>query len=448
MGTRLKKIRALIQEFGSRDVFLSSFKDATTSGHELSTAKKILDIIDSYPDKYVPFKIAEATKLFNTSIDIFNKELSGDIYRQALVPLESIGTKVAFGDEQLMKLYDRATTKYNATQDMVLKFKLDDKKLENERKKTDAELTGKLSDNTLTGMLSENKLSMHKTTTDADVTTHKQDCELKLSMHQTTTDVDAKIAVATQKKENNSKEEIIEIESFDSPDTCCGGNENLNPANGHDDRHSSSGGKTLFALQDKFDLNDTRSDEDSSDVDRQSRNRSAGHLALLGNGQSFSSSSPVQRAPIRMNLETISCGLPSRSTSFPVAFSPMTSSTSSQPISPAIRKVKDQKSSNHTSALSKQDSASLMAPKFSPLRSKGGVFSTQNTSSSILTHMRLHDVQHFTFDDELPIISVNGGKEMKFDLFSDHPICSPIVRMPLKKRLLARKEEDVLTGRG
>jgi len=315
---------------------------------------------------------------------------------------------------------------------------------------------------------------MHKTTTDAGVTitTHKQDCELKLSRHQTTTDVDAKIAVATQKKENNSKEEIIEIESFDPPDTCCGGNENLNPANGHDDRHSSSGGKTLLAFQDKFDLVDTRSDEDSSDVDRQSRNRSAGHLALLGNGQS--SSSPVQRASIRMNLETKSCVSPSRSTSFPVAFSPMTSSTSSQPISPAIRKMKDQKSSDHTSALSKQDSASLMAPTFSPLRSKGGVFSTQNTSSSIVTHTRLNDVEHFTFDDELPIISgnggkemkfdlfnvnggkemkfdlfnVNGGKEMKFDLFSDHPICSPIVRMPLKKRLLARKEEDVLTGRG
>mmetsp|Transcript_57436 Transcript_57436/g.66334 ORF Transcript_57436/g.66334 Transcript_57436/m.66334 type:complete len:224 (+) Transcript_57436:937-1608(+) len=223
-----------------------------------------------------------------------------------------------------MTLHDRATTKYNATQEMVLKFKelenefkLGDKKLENERKKTDAELTGKLS---------EDKLSMHKTTTDAGVTitTHKQDCELKLSRHQTTTDVDAKIAVATQKKENNSEEEIIEIESFDSPDTCCGGNENLNPANGHDDRHSSSGGKTLL---DKFDLVDTRSDEDSSDVDRQSRNRSAGHLALLGNGQS--SSSPAQRAPIRMNLETKSCVTPSRSTSFPVAFSPMTSSTSS-----------------------------------------------------------------------------------------------------------------------
>jgi len=256
-----------------------------------------------------------------------------------------------------MTLHDRATTKYNATQEMVLKFKelenefkLGDKKLENEGKKTDAELTGKLSANTLTGKLSEDKLSMHKTTTDAGVTitthkqdcelklsmhktttdagvtitTHKQDCELKLSRHQTTTDVDAKIAVATQKKENNSEEEIIEIESFDSPDTCCGGNENLNPANGHDDRHSSSGGKTLL---DKFDLVDTRSDEDSSDVDRQSRNRSAGHLALLGNGQS--SSSPAQRAPIRMNLETKSCVTPSRSTSFPVAFSPMTSSTSS-----------------------------------------------------------------------------------------------------------------------
>mmetsp|Transcript_29698 Transcript_29698/g.33339 ORF Transcript_29698/g.33339 Transcript_29698/m.33339 type:complete len:381 (+) Transcript_29698:289-1431(+) len=319
--TRLKQIRALMQEFGSRDVFLSSFRDATTIGHELSIAKKILDIIDSYPNKYVPFQIAKATKLFNTSMIIYDKKLSGKIYRQALVPFESIGT-IAYDDEQLMTLHDRATTKYNATQEMVLKFKelenefkLGDKKLENEGKKTDAELTGKLS---------EDKLSMHKTTTDADVTTHKQDCELKLSRHQTTTDVDAKIAVATQKKENNSEEEIIEIESFDSPDTCCGGNENLNPANGHDDRHSSSGGKTLL---DKFDLVDTRSDEDSSDVDRQSRNRSAGHLALLGNGQS--SSSPAQRAPIRMNLETKSCVTPSRSTSFPVAFSPMTSSTSS-----------------------------------------------------------------------------------------------------------------------
>jgi len=197
-------------------------------------------------------------------------------------------------------------------------------------------------------------------------------------------------------------------------------------------------------------LIDTRSDEDSSDVDRQSRNRSAGQLALFGNGQSFSSSSPVQCAPFRMNLGTMPCVLTSRSTSFPVAFSPMTSSTLSQPISQAIRKVKDQKSSNHTSALSKQDSASLMASKLSPLRSKGGVFSSQNTSSSILTHMRLHNVHHFTFDDELPLISVNGEKEMEFDLFSDHPICSPIVLMPLKKRLLARKEqeEDVLTGRG
>jgi len=321
-----------MQEFGSRDVFLSSFRDATTIGHELSIAKKILDIIDSYPNKYVPFQIAKATKLFNMSMTMYDKELSGKIYREALVAFESIGT-IAYDDEQLMTLHDRATTKYNATQEMVLKFKelenefkLGDKKLENEGKKTDAELTGKLSANTLTGKLSEDKLSMHKTTTDAGVTitTHKQDCELKLSRHQTTTDVDAKIAVATQKKENNSEEEIIEIESFDSPDTCCGGNENLNPANGHDDRHSSSGGKTLL---DKFDLVDTRSDEDSSDVDRQSRNRSAGHLALLGNGQS--SSSPAQRAPIRMNLETKSCVTPSRSTSFPVAFSPMTSSTSS-----------------------------------------------------------------------------------------------------------------------
>mmetsp|Transcript_37582 Transcript_37582/g.42039 ORF Transcript_37582/g.42039 Transcript_37582/m.42039 type:complete len:137 (+) Transcript_37582:297-707(+) len=74
--TRLKQIRALMQEFGSRDVFLSSFRDATTIGHELSIAKKILDIIDSYPNKYVPFQIAKATKLFNTSMIIYDKKLS------------------------------------------------------------------------------------------------------------------------------------------------------------------------------------------------------------------------------------------------------------------------------------------------------------------------------------------------------------------------------------
>jgi len=65
-----------MQEFGSRDVFLSSFRDATTIGHELSIAKKILDIIDSYPNKYVPFQIAKATKLFNTSMIIYDKKLS------------------------------------------------------------------------------------------------------------------------------------------------------------------------------------------------------------------------------------------------------------------------------------------------------------------------------------------------------------------------------------
>jgi len=182
---------------------------------------------------------------------------------------------------------------------------------------------------------------------------------------------------------------------------------------------------------------DTGSDEDSSNMDqnavlskqgnnpdlgRQSRNRSAGPSRLL-----------TPRNP-----------------SSPVSFTPMASSSSSQPMSPVVRKVKDQESSNRTSVSPlQQDSASQMALKIYPLMSKGGVFSLENTSSSILTRIRLHDVNHFTFDNDLPLIGINGEEEMEFDIFGDHPICSPIVRMPLKKRLLTRKEhEDVLAGGG
>lgn len=63
-----------MEGFGSREAFLSSFKDARD--HDFSTAQNILDIIDSYRDKYVPFQIAEATKFFNTSMEISNKEIS------------------------------------------------------------------------------------------------------------------------------------------------------------------------------------------------------------------------------------------------------------------------------------------------------------------------------------------------------------------------------------
>jgi len=139
-----------------------------------------------------------------------------------------------------------------------------------------------------------------------------------------------------------------------------------------------------------------------------------------------------------------------RNPSSPVSFTPMASSSSSQPMSPVVRKVKDQESSNRTSVSPlQQDSASQVALKICPLLSEGGVFSLENTSSSILTRIRLHDVNHFTFDNDLPLIGINGEEEMEFDIFGDHPICSPIVRMPLKKRLLARKEhEDVLAGGG
>ena len=434
------------------------------------------------------------------------------MYRRALVPFKSVET-IAYSDVQLMKLYARAATKYNELSDNALTAKLSDNKLSMHKTTTDADVTTHKQDSELKAKLSDNNLSMHKTTTDADVTTHKQDselkaklsdnnlsmhktttdayvtihkqdcelklsmhqtstdadvikhkqdCELKLSMHQTSTDADAKIALATQKKENNSKEEIIATQSFDSLDTCCGENENLNPAYGHDDRHSSSGGNNVLDWQYEFgystnitkltsvvldndikiiDLIDTGSDKDrfpSPSDDSLRKNDDAGSftskygsdlpspvtlaakpLALSSSAtpslmlpappkiQSFSSSSPVQRTPFRVILGVTSRVLTSRSAAFPVAFSPMTSSTSSQPITPAIRKVKDQKSSNYTC-----------------------------------------DVDHFTYDDELPLIGINGEKEMDVGLFSHRPICLPIVRMPPKKRLLARKEKAVLTGRG
>mmetsp|Transcript_46561 Transcript_46561/g.52075 ORF Transcript_46561/g.52075 Transcript_46561/m.52075 type:complete len:113 (+) Transcript_46561:48-386(+) len=94
------------------------------------------------------------------------------------------------------------------------------------------------------------------------------------------------------------------------------------------------------------------------DLGRQSRNRSAGPSRLLN----------------------------PRNPSSPVSFTPMASSSSSQPMSPVVRKVKDQESSNRTSVSPlQQDSASQMALKIYPLMSKGGVFSLENTSSSILT---------------------------------------------------------------
>jgi len=290
---------------------------------------------------------------------------------------------------------------------------------------------------------------------------------------------------------------------LDSCNNTFFGNENFCSMNGHDHPHvSSSGRKKLLALQDQSDYStdiaglttvflgngnkfndlfdtklnavlpnrrnnpdlvrqspkiidlidtDTGFDEDSSymdhnavlsnqgnnpDLGRQSHNRSAGPTALLGN--------------ITNTVVSDSRLLTPRNPSSPVSFTPMASSSSSQPMSPVVRKVKDQESSNRTSVSPlQQDSASQVALKICPLLSEGGVFSLENTSSSILTRIRLHDVNHFTFDNDLPLIGINGEEEMEFDIFGDHPICSPIVRMPLKKRLLARKEhEDVLAGGG
>ena len=243
-----------------------------------------------------------------------------------------------------------------------------------------------------------------------------------------------------------SNEDIIEIEELDSCNNTSSGNENLCSD------VSSSGRKNLLTLQDQYgystniagltaevwgidkepiDLFDTKSNAVSSnqgnnpDLGRQSRNQSAGSTALLGN--------------ITNTVRSDSRCLTPKNPSSPVSFTPVASSSSSQPMSPVIRKVKDQESSN----------ALRMALEADPLQSKDGVFSQENTGTSMLAYPRLHDVNHFTSENGLPLVGKNGEEEMfvEFDSFGDHPICSPIVRAPLKKRIIARKEhEDGLVG--